>query len=65
MTRWLLLGLFLTSGCVAHAVRTIRPMCLLVEPPTPLGWYCYPVDVHSGQQMCVRQVFNNQDNGGW
>ena len=53
--RWLALGAIIgTLGCAAARER---------HPVVPV-WFCYPVDVHSGQQMCVRQVFTPEDSGG-
>ena len=57
----LLVVVILSAACIPQVRTVVHPMCLPVQPTTPSDFYCYPVDVHSGQQMCVRQLFNEQE----
>jgi hypothetical protein len=58
MNCYLMLFVVFVSGCAQH--RVVAPICVPTPAPTT-GFYCYPVDGASGQQMCVRQIFNAQE----
>lgn len=65
--RYIFMACFIVGcviGCalkISHRTDLSNVYCTPLEPAPMPSLYCYPVDKLSGQQVCVRQVFNSQE----